>query len=406
MTRSPPRLVPSFSSILHELWRDGNGWILIAVSSGWFLSVGLRYAYPSLLPFFRAEFGFDLTMAGVLLSVLWVAYALGQFPGGLLGDQVGEGRILVISTALSAIAILAVATAPNQWLLFVGSFAFGIATSLYGPTRFTIFTDIYATRAGTAIGLTMSAGSIGNTLLPAITATIATVLTWRLGFGALVPLFAGVALALWIAVPARTSPSVPSTTGLSMDLFRRLYQGISSSGIPAILAIEILLVFVIQGFLGFYPTYLIEIKAFTPQTAATIYGAYFAIGILIQPITGLSRDRFGSKRTLALIILVFFAGLIAIHFATSVLTVLLVTILLSHHNGSGVVINTFIADALAADIKGAGLGLLRTTWLLIGALSPIMVGYLGDLGHLQIAFYLLAGLAGLALVLTIIIPTE
>lgn len=96
------------SSYLGELWQDGKGWILVVVSVGWFFSVGVRFAYPTLLPFFREEFAITLSTAGLLVSVLWMAYAIGQFPGGMLGDRVGEGNILVVSTVLAVVGITAV----------------------------------------------------------------------------------------------------------------------------------------------------------------------------------------------------------------------------------------------------------------------------------------------------------
>lgn len=47
-------------------------------------------------------------------------------------------------------------------MLFVGTIAFGLATALYGPIRFTILTDVYAEKVGSAIGLTLAAGSLGT----------------------------------------------------------------------------------------------------------------------------------------------------------------------------------------------------------------------------------------------------
>jgi len=38
--------------ISNELWRDGKGWVLITVSAGWFLSIGVRFTYPR---FFRSS---------------------------------------------------------------------------------------------------------------------------------------------------------------------------------------------------------------------------------------------------------------------------------------------------------------------------------------------------------------
>jgi len=168
--------------------------------------------------------------------------------------------------------------------------------------------------------------------------------------------------------------------------------------------VQVLLSFVSQGFLGFYPTYLVEVKGFSPQSAAILFGLYFAVGILIQPLTGLSNDRFGSRTTLAALIGLFFLGLLALGVARSLVHVVLVTALVSHRNGTGIVTNTFVADSLFDDVKGSALGLLRTCWMLIGATSSTVVGYLGDMGMLVHAFWLLAGLAGVALVATFLIP--
>lgn len=404
MTAIYVQVVRNARKISRELWRDGKGWVLLTVSAGWCLSIGVRYIYPSMVPFFQAAFELDLTMAGFLLSALWIAYALGQFPGGVLGDRIGEGNILVISTAISTGAVLLVAVSINVWVLFAATIVFGFATALYGPHRFTIFTDIYSERAGTAVGLTMAAGSIGNTLLPAAAATIAGYATWRLGFGAVVPLFIAVTGAIWVVVPSRTSTSDEETGALSVEAGRRLVASIRGTGISVVVLVHIVLAFASQGLLGFYPTYLIKAKGFSPQVAATVYGLYFAAGTVVQPLTGLSRDRFGSKWTLALIAGLFFAGLAALQFGRSLVHFVVLTVLLSHRNGVGVVTNTFIADTLPDDIKGSGLGLLRTSWILIGATSPILVGYLGDVGQLENAFVVLALIAALAVILALFVP--
>lgn len=398
------RFVGNARQLWSDLWADGNGWILTAVSAGWFLSIGVRYIYPSVLPFVRETFGMDLTVAGFLLSALWLAYALGQFPGGVLGDKLGEGNILVISTAVSTVAVIFVTVSTSLVTVFAGTAVFGFATGLYGPHRFTIFTDIYSDRAGTAVGLTMAAGSIGNTVLPAVAASIAGYATWRLGFGVLIPVFVAVTVAIYLVVPDRTSTSTAGTDSFSTETLRRVAGSITGRGIPVVVSIHIVLAFVSNGFLGFYPTYLIEVKGFSPQVAAVLFGSYFAFGVAIQPLAGLCRDRFGSRVTLTLIAGIFFSGLVALQFGTTLVHIVLLTALLSHRNGLGVVTNTFIADTLDDDIKGSGLGLLRTSWILTGASSPIFVGFLGDLGQLNFAFLVIAGIAGVATLLTFLVP--
>lgn len=405
MDFTPRKWIDSTRLLVRDLAKDGKGNILLAVSAGWFLSIGIRYTYPSLLPFLRDAFEMDLTIAGLLLALLWVAYALGQFPGGYLGDRYGAGNMLLISTVVSIGAVLLVVTSVSIFTLFLGTIAFGFATALYGPMRYTIFTDIYTQRAGTAVGLTLAAGSIGNTILPASAATIAAYTSWRLGFGSVLPLFLGVAVGLYLYVPKRTSGSEKKTE-LSFNLLSQVYSGIRRGGIPIVVAVHILLAFAAQGFLGFYPTYLIEVKGFSPQVAATLYAIYFGIGILIQPLTGMGRDRYGSRYTLVTISGLFFIGIFAVQFGETIVHFLILSIFISHRNGAAVISNTHIAEALDSEIKGSGLGLLRTIWILIGASSPLLVGYLGDLGRLEGAFLLLAMLAGIATLLAAFVPNK
>lgn len=408
------RIVPSSTAsvggllrrTLRDITRNGKGWILITVAGGWFLSIGVRYIYPSMIPFFRDTFGMDLMVAGILLSSLWFAYAFGQFPGGILGDRIGEGRILAVSTALSAVALLIVSSSITIGLVFIGTILFGFASALYATTRFTIFTDIYPDRSGTAVGLTMACGSIGNTVLPPVAVSIGSYLTWRAGFGFLVPLFILSTLAIIIAVPNRTSTTaVNEVESITWETVRRLLSSATIHGIPVVVLVHILLSFASHGFLGFYPTYLIDVKGFSAQTAAIIFGMYFAFGIVLQPIIGIAKDRFGSKLTLGLIASTFFIGLAAVQFGETLLHFVIITVFLSNRNGLGVVTNTYIADALPDDIKGSGLGMLRTVWQFVGATSPVFVGFLGALGHLNTAFIVLAAIAAITIVLTVFVPS-
>lgn len=391
-------------SLKQDLFQDGKGWILLSVSAGWFLSIGIRFVYPSLLPFIRDEFGIGLTIAGLLWSLLWVAYAVGQFPGGVLGDRLGEGNILVLSSLVATGALVLVAASFDIWMLFFGTFTFGFATALYGPTRFTIFSDVYSKHTGTAVGVTMAAGNIGNTVLPAFAAMVATTLSWRYGFGVLVPVFVLVTIALWAFVPRRTSTAEHAVDELTLKTVRQILSGLTVRGIPVVASIQIVLAFVNQGFLGFFPLYLMDVKAFSAQSASVMYGLYFLVGVGIQPLVGAARDRFGTRLTMMYIVAAYFFGLVTLQFSESLPVLVLATVCISHWNGTVVVTNTFVTDALPAEIRGAGLGLARTFWILLGAIGPTFVGFLGDLGMLEVAFLTLTSLAGVALVLTVLIP--
>lgn len=354
------------------------------------------------MPYFQADFGIDLTTTGLLLTLLWGAYAVGHVPGGILGDRVGEGNVVVLSALISAGAVLVVATSTSVWVLFAGTIGFGLATALYGPTRFTVFTDIYPDRAGSAIGLTMAAGNLGNTIFPVAAAVVASYATWRLGIGAFVPLFVGVAVALWVAVPSRTSGESSAVDELSSDVLARIKRGISRESIPLVVAIQITISFVIQGFSSFYPTYLATTKGLSPAVAAALFGLFFAVGAVVQPLSGSMLDRFGTRTTL-----VFFLGgcvvaLWLLPFVHGLVPLVAVTVLVSSWNGCGVATQTYVASSLPEDMQGTGLGTLKAGWMVMGAASPLLMGALADFGSFDEGFLLLAAVGTAGLFLAII----
>ncbi len=382
-----------------ELWSEGRGWILLTVGVGWALSIGVRFVYPALVPFFRSEFQIGLSTVGLLMTALWGAYAVGHVPGGFLGDRIGEGNILVLSTVLSAGAILVVATALDVWVFLAGTITFGLATALYGPTRFTILTDIYSKQSGAAVGLTLAAGSLGNTAFPAVSALVATYLSWRFGFGVFVPLFGAVAVVLWLVVPSHTSGTSSAVDEISGRTIERIRRGITSGSIPVVVSIQTSVSFIIQGFTSFYPAYLIAAKGLSPGAAASLFGLFFAIGAIVQPFAGSLMNRLGTRNALLLFLGGCVSALWLLPFARGLVPLVLVTVLFSSWNGCSVITQTYIADSLPADMQGTGFGTLKAGWMVIGATSPLLVGILADFGYFDEAFLSLAavGTVGVAI---------
>lgn len=383
------------------LSEDGDSKVLFLVSAGWFFSIGIRFTFPTLLPIFQTEYQISLSTAGLLVSMLWVAYALGQFPGGFLGDRIGEGNILIASTLLSVIGIVIIVVSSRVYLLFAGTFAFGLATALYGPTRYTIITDIYDDRSGTAVGVTMAAGSVGNATLPFLAGVIGAYASWRIGFGVLIPILIGLSIAMILILPRRTSAALEGDTSLSLGLVWKIVAAVREGKLSLIIVLQIFAAFIGQAFLSFYPTYLIRIKDFQPTVAASLFSLYFVIGIFVQPLSGMGQDALGSRRTLFILFGMVFVGMIALQFAHGVLLIALLTALLSCRGGIGVINNSHLSASLPDEIQGSGLGLLRTVWILLAASGPFLVGVLGDTGYFEEAFLSLAAIAGIGTVLVI-----
>lgn len=389
-----------------ELNEDGRGWILATVASGWFLSIGIRVTYPVLLPHVRGAFGFGLSTAGMLLSILWFVYALGQFPGGILADKIGSGNVLTLSTMLSTIAMLVLVTSSKLWILFAGTALLGWCTALYGPARFPMLTAVFPERNGTAIGIVQAMGNLGNTVLPLIAGVLASLIAWQFGFGFTIPLFVLVVGLLRYVVPRRPEGNNSAVDTLSIDSARYLLRGLNDRAVVVVVAIQVLGSSMYQGFTSFYPTYLIEIKGLSPSVASGLFGLFFAMGMIVQPVTGMTGDRFGERQTLITILGLSTVSLAALPFITSFWGLVAITIALSSLLGRAVLTLTYLTNVLSEDIRGTGLGLLRSGYMLIASTSPLLIGLLAAAGRFDEAFLFLAGAGGMMILLTLVLPAR
>ncbi|AXG09401.1 MFS transporter [Haloplanus rubicundus] len=388
----------------NELRGDGRGWVLVVVAVGWALAIGVRLVFPALLPAVRRSFGMSLSTAGLLITVLWGAYASMQFPGGILADRYGERAVLVAAIALGGLGVVAVAAATTTVTFFLGTVGVGVGVGLYGTTRLTVLSDVFTDRTGTAIGIAQATGNVGTMALPPLAATIAAAVGWRLGFGALVPAFAVVAVALALVIPRRSGDAdAPPVRPLWADV-RAVGRALTTRALGLGTLCMILMMFVYQSFTGFYPTYLVVEKGLSESGAATILGLFFASAVVVQPIAGAARDRVGTRVTMTAILAGAVCALVALPLAESRAGILAVTLLASTQLAFWPIGNTYIVETVPDEAKGTGFGLVRTGFIGLGASGPVVVGALGDAGRFDAAFFLLAGVATVVLALGQVLP--
>ncbi|QHS17701.1 MFS transporter [haloarchaeon 3A1-DGR] len=412
-----------------ELWAGGRGPILVAVAGGWFLSIGVRMVYPAILPQLRGDFGFDLTTAGLLVTALWIAYAIGQLPGGILDDRFGGRRVLVASTAVSATALALVVTAGSTVVLFAATVLFGLTTALYGVTRFTILSNNYADRAGTAIGVTMAAGDLGNALLPPLGGALAVAIAWEAGLGFAIPAFLAAAVGIFLVIPSdgrgesadggsaeeRRTPAdersadddgeagTESAPGI-VSTARTLAGVIRRPSVLVVTAAQLLGYCVWQGLTAFYPTYLVEIKGIPQTTATALFGLFFALGIVSKLAAGSAYDAYGIRRSLPVALGFGAVGIGMLALVEGTLAVAGATVVASGMLGYATITLTELTAAFPETVQGTGLGLLRTGYMGIGAGAPTVIGVLADADHFTEAILLLALVAGVAALFALRIP--
>jgi MFS family permease len=388
-----------------DLWSDGRGWILVGISVGHLLMLGVRLTFPALLPQIKAEFLLTNTTAGILLGALWTSFATAQLPGGVLTDWIGERNTLAASAVLATIGIGVIVLSPGLPAFALGVLLFGFGAGLFATPRLTVLSDIYPDRGATAIGINEAVGNFGNVILPVVATVVTGWFAWRIGIGILLPGFVLLIGGLWLVVPLRTSSRMQNGSEASRRRTASRIAAVSTER-PIVVATGamVLVGFVWQGYTSFLPTYLVEVKGLSQSTAAAALGAFFVTGGVVQPLVGNVADRYDERRILIAVTAIPAVALAAFPFANSTPVLIALSTIAGLKLAFWPIIFAYIPRVLPKDIQGSGFGLLRTVFLYVGATGPIAIGALADFGLFDESFVMLAGITGIGMLLSAVLP--
>ncbi|MGB9985530.1 MFS transporter [Salarchaeum japonicum] len=383
------------------LWNEGTGVSLAAVATGWGLLNGVRMVYPVVIPYLRSDYGLSLTLSGFLVTVLWFFAAIGQLPGGMLADRYDERALMAVSLAAVAGALALVATSTSTLVLFAATAVWGAGHSLYPIARITILSKLYTSRLGSALGVTMATGDIGQTILPPVAVALATAVAWQAGLGFVAPLLVAAAIAIYVLTPRQT-PAGGSTQSLrdTLDIVSEL----RTPALGFMTVILFLYMLIWQSFTAFYPTYLTTVKHLSSQQASVLFGFFFAVGVVVKPLAGAAYDRVGIRRSLVAILLPAAAGFLLLPLLDSAWLLVGVTALVSTMLGTGAVTQSFLADAFSDEMQGTGLGVIRTLTASLAAAGPVVFGIVGDHGYFDEGYIALAVVMVVVILLTYRMP--
>jgi len=218
-----------------QLWRPrADPWIRSSIPLVTFVTLGLPAgAIGVAWPYVRASFDAPLAGLGLMLVSFTLAYFLGSAVSGPLTSRLGTSRLLLGGCALSTVAWLGLALAPQWWLVPLVSFLAGAGSGLIDAS---VNAHISLNRGVRYMGWLHASWAIGAALGPPIVVlSLAGTSSWRPAFAAMGVAFLAVGLLIavrrrdWVGeVVVPTGPALaeaPGTTsyGRAMLLLAGLF---------------------------------------------------------------------------------------------------------------------------------------------------------------------------------------
>lgn len=195
---------PSESLVPQQSRPTNVRWVIFGLASCASLLTYLhRYAWSTVLPFIKEDYGLTDTQIGALNSAFYYSYGFGQFPGGLLGDLCGPRIVIPVAAVLWSLAMVSPVFAGKYWGIFAGRLAFGGTQAPCYPNLGKITKSWFPLRIRTSLqGVVASfAGRAGGALAPFLIGTILMAglgLNWQQSLFALASLGVIFAIVFWI----------------------------------------------------------------------------------------------------------------------------------------------------------------------------------------------------------------
>jgi MFS family permease len=371
---------------------DRRGWDLLGVTTGaFFVTMVARLAPSPLVPDIIDTFGVSTGTVGFALSGMWAAYALFQFPGGVVADRIGQRRVILFAMGSIAATSLLLASSPSIAVFAVAAVTLGASAGLYFTAGTAFLTEQFE-NTGRALGVHEIGASGAGLVAPVASAAVAARFGWRAGL--LIPaVVAPVALVLF-AWRVPETPPTSEAAGWGVDP-AELFALITRPSIGFTTLLAMVAFFTWQSFASFFPTFLVEHVGLTTGRASFVFGVVFAVTLVAAPSLGWISDAVGRDRTLGASFVAGVAGYACFLLGGGLTAVVVGTGLLGLGLSWPGVINSRFMDYLGADERGTGFGLVRTIVLLVSSLGSGVTGTLAGRVGWVAAYGLVAALLAL-----------
>ncbi len=345
----------------------------------------LAQSFAVLLPSIQQTFLVTPIQIGALITVREFATGLISLPGGMISDRLSNYRaqLLTICLILFGLGWLIIAAAPLYGMLYVGMVLIAAAGAVWHLPSLVELGSRFPDKRGTVFAIHGAGGSTGDVLGPMATGLLLTYLSWQniLTLYTVLPLV----VALWTLLlfkrlsrgePGRAERIQTQEAIDSKAQLRASWQILRTTDIWLVNVVAGLRSMCFTVLITFLPIFMHD-SGFSAASIGFHFGLLWAIGLLASPIMGYLSDQYGRKIVLvpALLYSAMMVAILAFYGTGPWFTGLIILLGFSIRSDYSL-INATIIDMVKGKVENTMLGVLSFSRSLMGAVAPLIAGFL------------------------------
>ncbi len=342
-----------------------------------------------LLPLWQAEFGLGYAAVGLLRALYAGSMAGFQMPAGMLADRIGGPLLLALGTALAGVGYLVAGVSAGFPLLMAALVIGGIGSSVQHPIASNLVARAFeGQRSRGALGSYNFAGDVGKMAVPAATAWLVTLMTWRsatsiLGMVAIAAA-AGVLL-------LRRLPDARAEAAAGHAAKPAAAVAGSGRGFPLLLAIGVIDSATRMGFLTFLP-FLLRMKGADLPMIGVALTLVFAGGAAGKLVCGFLGARIGVIPAVFLTEGLTAIGILALLPLPLMAALAVLPLIGVALNGTSSVLYGTVPELAPPERRHRAFSIFYTGTIGAGAAAPVLYGLASDAVGVPAMMTLVAGL--------------
>ncbi|MCW4048112.1 MAG: MFS transporter, partial [Candidatus Bathyarchaeota archaeon] len=334
--------------------------------------------HTSIFAILRDEFSLSLQQLGLIAAIPPLCQAILGIPTGLLSDRIGSKKMLLLSFGFAAAGAVLAGVASSPLMLVVAVSLIYINTTIYHPASYSFTTKLFKPMdRAKALGLHGAGGTLGHALGPIAVSLLIGVMMWqwrRVYLVLAAPMIIGIIMVLFLKeekIDEKTTTEETEETGDSKKFLSTslvmflLYSALRSMG---------------GSMIGtFLVLYLQDIRGMEIASASFISSAPTLTGLLGAPIGGLVASRIGDKKWLTISLMIGFTLLgLSLNIPNNTVFMVLYIIYGFFSSLGMAAKNAIIARLTPRGQRGLGFALSFLPGSIVGAIAPIVAGYVAE----------------------------